>query len=93
MKRKMITALLAVIMAASTIFGGCGVPKESGGRADSIEQTRESRETELLKFFRVDELRRLVRSEDLTLGIWSEHKYDEFGNEIKCSWYVPVARS
>ena len=45
MKKKMVTVLLVLVVAASSILGGCGEPQETGGRAEGTEQTKESGET------------------------------------------------
>lgn len=44
MKKKMVTVLLALVVAASSILGGCGEPQETGGRAEGTEQIGESGE-------------------------------------------------
>lgn len=43
-RKKTVTVLLALTLAA-TMPGGCGEPQETGGRAESTEQTGESEDT------------------------------------------------
>ncbi len=44
MKKKILTVLFAAVVAVSSILGGCGASRETGGRAEGTEQTRESGE-------------------------------------------------
>lgn len=91
MRKKIVTVLLTLVMAASAILGGCGEAEETGGRAERREETRESeesRETQnesnntenVVSDILGDEPERLVKPEELTLDVWFEYEYDEAGN-------------
>ncbi len=84
MKKKLLSVLFAVVVAASSILGGCGASQETGGRAKDTEQTRESGKTEnSVEPLEADKSERLVRPDSLELDYWIEWEYDGSGNQTK----------
>lgn len=90
MRKKMVTVLLAVVV-ASSIFGGCGKTKETSGKAESRETQKDSDNagTGILGFLGGDEPEKLVRPEELELSGWEEWEYDNSGNQTKRVSYNP----
>ena len=98
MRKKMVTVLLALVM-ASSILGGCGKTQETSGKAEGTKQTRESEEGRktqndsdnegagILGFLGGDEPEKSVRSEGFELSCWWECEYDKSGNQTKVVYY------
>lgn len=84
MKKKMVTVLLALVVAASSILGGCGEPQETGGRAEGTERTGESEETKELQESREteDDAGDTSRIESDILGYIRNSKYYEYFPEL-----------
>lgn len=84
MKKKMVTVLLTLVVAASSILGGCGEPQETGGRAKGTERTRESEETKESQESREteDDAGDTSRIESDILGYIRNSKYYEYFPEL-----------
>lgn len=74
MKKKMVTVLLAFVV-ASSILGGCGAPRETKNDSNNAGNLLSG-----ILGLDADEPKKLTRPEEFVLEAWDEYEYDSSGN-------------